>query len=286
MSKTSFERLVSGQRAWRGSWLAALLMFASAAVADYPLEIIELRSRLPEDVIPTLRPLAGPDGTVVGARHSLFIRAAPDRLADIRAALAMIDRPAQSLLVQVRQQQSNRDSGYDSSARIDAPVGRDGRVIIGRPTPHSGSGVRAWAGGRQGERNITQQVRTVDGHAAHIAVGRAEPLPYRDTHVDSDGLRVREGVVYGSTSTGFQVVPRVHGEQVTLEISVGGARRNPQGRFETADVQTRVTGRLGEWIAIGSVKGNERSTNSGLLNESQARRKSLTDVELRVVPID
>ncbi|MFY9975002.1 MAG: secretin N-terminal domain-containing protein, partial [Chromatiaceae bacterium] len=68
----------------------------AALAREYPLEIIELRSRLPEELIPILTPLAGPDGTVVGAQHALFVRAAPERLADIRRALAELDRPARS----------------------------------------------------------------------------------------------------------------------------------------------------------------------------------------------
>lgn len=74
--------------------LAAIwLLVAVPAWADYPLEIVKLRARVAEEIVPLVAPLAGPDGAVTGTGGTLVIRAAPGRVAEIRRALESIDRP-------------------------------------------------------------------------------------------------------------------------------------------------------------------------------------------------
>ena len=155
-ASTCKPRRIRVGRLLTGFWLAALLGpgpagFAPGALAaDYPLEILELRSRLPEELIPILAPLAGPDGTVVGAQHALFVRASPERLSDIRRALAELDRPARSLLIQVRQGSRAEAAGAGLGVRVDEPIGSGdtrGRVRVGPPGP-GGSQIVASAGQR------------------------------------------------------------------------------------------------------------------------------------------
>ncbi len=69
---------------------ALLAVFASAdpVCADYPIEVIELQAATLDEVVPVVRPLVGPDGTVTGMETSLVIKAAPERVAEIRELLA------------------------------------------------------------------------------------------------------------------------------------------------------------------------------------------------------
>ena len=48
--------------------------------AGYPLEIIEMKARSVEEMIPIIRPLVEPDGTVTGMQNQLIIRTSPERL--------------------------------------------------------------------------------------------------------------------------------------------------------------------------------------------------------------
>jgi len=279
----------SPRRPWRALiwvWLLPAL-WCGAQAGDYPLEVIELRARFPEDLIPTLRPLAGPDGTLVGANHSLFVRAAPARLADIRRALAVLDQPARNLLIQVRQSGSSASQGSAAGARIDQRVGGDGngRVRIGPPGP-AGSAVGAWAGQRSQQRDLTQEVRALDGQRAFIAIGEELPLPYRELAVGSGGAVVREGRAYRRAESGFYVVPRVLGDQVTLDISTRDTARGTRGTLETSAMQGRVQGRLGDWIPLGLSNTAQSSQGGGLLAYGTTRGDAEQRIELRVLPLD
>jgi len=282
------------RRLLKGFWLAALLGlgpagFAPGALAaDYPLEVLELRYRLPEELVPILTPLAGPGGTVIGARHALFVRASPERLSDIRRALAELDRPARSLVIQVRQGSHAEAAGAGLGVRIDEPIGSGdtrGRVRVGPPGA-GGSQVAASAGQRSERRDLTQEVRALDGHPAFIAVGREQALPYRELEVGPGGALLREGTAYRSAQSGFFVIPRVLEDRVTLEIETRSASPGRGGSIDTGSVRSRVEGRLGDWIPVGASSGSEELQGSGLSFRGQGRQTIQGQVELRVLPLD
>jgi hypothetical protein len=260
----------------------------AALAREYPLEIIELRSRLPEELIPILTPLAGPDGTVVGAQHALFVRAAPERLADIRRALAELDRPARSLLIQVRQGSTLDAAGGRVGARVDETWTSGearGRVRIGPPGP-GGSQVTASAGRGRARRDLTQEVRALDGHPAYISIGLEQPLPYRELEIRPGGAVVRQGREYWRAESGFTVIPRVIGDRVTLEIDTRSASPGAGGALETGALSSRVEGRIGDWIPIGASTDSGHTRSGGLLYGAQGSRETSGQVELRVLPLD
>jgi type II secretory pathway component GspD/PulD (secretin) len=54
------------------------------------LEVITLNYRNAEEVIPILKPLLAPEGTVTGLNNRLVVRTTPGNLAELKQVLAMI----------------------------------------------------------------------------------------------------------------------------------------------------------------------------------------------------
>ena len=73
-----------------------------AASSQNALEIIPLRHRTVDQVLPALRPLIEPGATLSGQGTQLIVRASPANLAEIRRALEAIDRPSRRLQISVR----------------------------------------------------------------------------------------------------------------------------------------------------------------------------------------
>src|SRR2546423_14805763 len=99
---------------------AVLMLLAAPASAQNALEIITLRHRTAEQVLPSLQPLLEPGGTLSGQGTQLFVRTSPANLDDLRLALTAIDQPARRLLISVRYDQ-DRDvaaAGIDAHGRI------------------------------------------------------------------------------------------------------------------------------------------------------------------------
>src|SRR5712691_12765567 len=66
------------------------------------LEIIPLRHRTVDQVLPALQPLVEPGGALTGQSGQIIVRASPANLAEIKRALEAIDRPLRRLQISVR----------------------------------------------------------------------------------------------------------------------------------------------------------------------------------------
>jgi type II secretory pathway component GspD/PulD (secretin) len=267
--------------------LAGLLVTAALA-AEYPLTILELKHRLPEALIPQLAPLAGPDGVVTGARDVLLVRAAPGRLADIRRALATLDRPARNLLVEVRSTTNSRRQEHGVRMRVDERIGEHGRVVIrsdGRPHAGQGTGIDMRAGSSARNRRVLQRLRVLDGHSARIRVGSIAAVPAREPGGTRAGTWRRNSVVGVDTGIGFVVTPRVMGGQVVVDIDQRAASWDGAA-VRGGDVSTRVSGPLGTWLPLGGTRRADGGQAQGIAGTGRTAAIDLSTLELRVTPAD
>lgn len=84
-------------------WVLGLLMLVTTSLlADYPVEIIELKGRSVQEMLPVIRPFISSDGAVTGMNNQLILRTSPESLRDIRAILDRVDTPPRLLLISVR----------------------------------------------------------------------------------------------------------------------------------------------------------------------------------------
>jgi hypothetical protein len=75
--------------------LAALLILVSGAWADWPLEIIPLKHQTVDQILPMLKPFAGPDSTVTGMNGQLVIKASPENPAQLKQIIRHFYRERQ-----------------------------------------------------------------------------------------------------------------------------------------------------------------------------------------------
>lgn len=251
------------------------------AAAQQELEIIPLQHRLVEEVLPALRPLLEPGATLSGMNNQLILRASAHNREEIRAALAAIDTPLRSLVIRVTQDRdvvaARRGAAVYGSAgsdgmRVVAPPAADGRggARIDLRRGDNVIGVEAAAGDRDLNQRSSQSVSVVDGGRAFINVGRSLPLPLRQVLLGPGGAVVSDSVVYRDLGQGFYAVPHVVGDRVTVEISPRSDRAGAGGSIDTQRLSTTVSGRLGEWIALGgSAQQSAGSDRRGLGSSSE-----------------
>ncbi|THF56553.1 hypothetical protein [Pseudothauera rhizosphaerae] len=271
--------------------LCALALFLPLAAAAEPaLEIIPLRHRPAEQVLPVLRPLLAPGGSLSGFNDKLFVRTNAANLAELRAALAGIDVPAARLLISVRQS-ADEYSGR-SQAEAHGRIGR-GRVQIEQESSgrhhHIGTGVVVELGGREraASSSAEQQVQTVDGGQAFIRAGVSLPVPLRRVWRRPDGAALSETVIWRDLGTGFNASPRVMGGRVSIEISPFDERPlAPDGTAEIRHLSTTVEGALGEWIPLGASTLQAADGERGLLSRGEQTSSGSNEVWLKVERLD
>lgn len=266
-----------------------LLLNCPAASADYPIEVIQLKSRPLEDILPVIRPLIGSDGTATGMGNSLVLKAAPGDVREIRKLLLEIDRPPRRLLITVNKQgdSARASSGYSASADIRAG---DGQISInspGYPVDETRARVRIHDSNRQRTRTAGQKVQALEGRPAFIASGSRIPVHNVERYVTNGHLHERHITRMHDASSGFYVVPRVSGEHVTLEIHQRDDRPGPyRGVINTQSTDTVVRGRLGEWISLGGIDTLSNSQHGGLGRSHRTQGSVVQQIEVRVECLD
>lgn len=275
------------------TYFIALLSLVAAVnlAAENVFEVIELRYRTAEEMLPVLRPLVEPEGTIGAAQNKLVVRASRERMRELRKLVAQLDTAPRQLLVSVRQDGSRNSTtrarglagkGKFGDVTVDVPPSTDPTLPgIGVASGDAAVEVRGGTRETQSGNSDDQQLRVMDGHEAVIYVGQA--IPYRSRSSGPGGI-VSETTQLREVLTGFVVRPRVQGEQVTLEISPQQENLTGErgGAISVSRLSTSISGRLGEWIDLGAVTQQANSQSSGNFSRSQTDSTSSRQVLVKV----
>jgi type II secretory pathway component GspD/PulD (secretin) len=271
---------------------------AGSAVAQTVVEVIQLRYRQADQVIPVLQPLLGREASISNFQNQLVIRATAAELAQIKGVLASIDTPPRRLLITVRQ--DSDVSGSRREAELSGSIGNDqARVTVPGSGSREGGNVilrdgddrlraRVVDSTQAGSERIGQTVQVLEGYTAFIRAGESRPVRNRQvvrSMVNGQWVdRVIETTDYRDATTGFNVRPRLQGDRVTLDIDPQRETFDDQrrGAVNVQRVATTVSGRLGEWISLGGI-GEERSDDrSGILSTRSVRSSDQRGVQVKV----
>ncbi|MCP4996803.1 MAG: hypothetical protein GY934_23970 [Gammaproteobacteria bacterium] len=259
------------------------LFICSVAWADYRIEIIDLKGRTADEIIPIIKPFIDPDGSITGTGYQLILRTSSNNVQEIKNILKQVDRPPRRLLIHVRQGAVADIDRMQLSAGINKPVGSNGQIIIGDPTPPDSTRVRINSTSTKGNLDNTHTVQALEGKAAFIATGVSIPV-----NSGSDTIQRQRYTQYQDVTSGFYVIPRINGEQVSLAITTRQDRPgNNRDRYGNRDIniqhaQTQVSGKLGEWIPIGGIERNGQTSQNSIIQRSSTKNRDDRGIALLV----
>ncbi len=238
--------------------LPAWLFLVTAACLAQSLEILQLRHRPAEQLLPVLQPLLAGGGTLSGSGFQLIVRTTPANLEQLRQVIASLDRAQRQLLISVRQD-------FGGVAR---GGGVGGQIVLAPGASAARGSVFERSGTAQD--NVSQQLRVQEGNQAYISSGESTLVQQRSVTRTVNGVIVTETALPRDFNTGFYVTPRVNGDTVFLEI---GAQRDTRadlgpGSANTNRVVSTISGRLGEWIELAGVNQSQSADTRGLLSRS------------------
>ena len=221
-------------------------------------ETITLRFRSAEEIIPLVKPLLGGDAVLTGQGSRLVLAAPDNRRADIKEAITSFDIPLRKLQVTVR---------------FDDPNGADDQAVVSSRS--------------RGNEPIEQRVQVQEGQRAFFHLTQSQ-VPKNMAVMARGVLLVQNPQPGGAAGSGIEVLPRVVGDNVSMEfysqrtLVNGVVNKNQQ----TQRIGGTVSARLGEWIeAGGSVLGSAAAARSNTASTLDLRNTE-RGLYMRVDEID
>lgn len=258
---------------------AILLLWVNAALGDYPIEIIPLKHQTVEQMLPMLRSFVSDGGTVTGMNGQLVIKTAPENLAQLRQIVEKFDRSPRQLRITVQQGDTGSAFRRGIGVNFTIPIGDLGSAGVGRPE-EDGLNVRMQDRSKTWRTDADRYLRATEGIPAFIQTGYSVPIT--TGYTDAWG-RYRRERNYHDVSSGFHVTPWINGDRVTLEISPHrGQLTNRPGIYRIQQINTRITGKLGEWIAIGGADVQTQGGHEGLSGYARTITTSRQPVSVKV----
>lgn len=264
--------------------LLATLMLGLSLPLSAATEVIALNYRSADEVLPVVRSVLADEGRVSPYGNQLIVNAAPEKISEIRQLLEQLDTRPRRLLISVASSDANyqSDRGYRADGSI--AVG-DARVQIGRGEVNGHDQVRIIRRSTDSRGGGTQQVQASEGYPALIQVGQSVPIA--STSRDAYG-QVYRNTEYRNVTQGFYVTASLTGEIVHISISSNRDRLNHDqpGVIDVQSTDTRVSGRLGEWISIGAVNQQNQAEQRDVLQHRSTQGRDDMTLRVKVEVVD
>ncbi|WJW74405.1 hypothetical protein QVG61_07720 [Thiohalobacter sp. IOR34] len=254
--------------------LCLLWLLAGTLAAAGRMELIELKQRTAEELIPVLEPLLQEGEAVSGQGYRLVLQADETRLQELKRLVERLDRAAVRLRFTVRR-------GSVADLREDELRGSGGIQVENGDT-EAALRARLYGTRRREAADSHFTVTGLAGSPVYIASRLSIPVVVTTRRQLDDHTWVTDSVEYEDSYSGFYALAEVRGDQVLVSISPQREAFGSGGIREGQAIHTRLRGRLGEWLEIGGM-GEARQEESGrLLGRTRSRTEQQNRLWLKV----
>jgi type II secretory pathway component GspD/PulD (secretin) len=271
--------------------IISLFGASTALASQMELEVIELRHRPAQELVPILKPFVTKGGSITGTDYKLIVRSTPQNIDELRKLLNDLDTALRQMKIYVSTDyeaiSAEREiavQGRIASDPIDIKSDENGKSIVidsGREVEGGASSVKLHSSRSISREPSAQTIRVTEGQWANIQTGQAVPVTEQTTNPDGTITRT---IRYHTVSSGFQVRPQISGDQVLLFIRPQRAsiNRSGDGQYDVSGLQTTVKAKLGEWVELGGTMQQMQSRSTGIASSGQASGQQYQQVFVKI----
>jgi hypothetical protein len=297
--------------------LTALLTLAGVSAEE--ARIIHLKYRPAGEIIPLIRPLLGPEDALSGMDYRLIVRTSDRNLKEIERLLAQLDVAPRRLRITVEQRVADDRDTTAHSVEGEVRIGDKARIKLPEKSPDNRGLVvqkdnlrlRTDQRATAGRNETTQTVMALDGQRASIRIGQSVPHVKEILALGRGQVLIAQDIELQDVTTGFDVLPRVRGDRVLMEITPRlSTLRDPATGLADLDadhlwsapcgraahVQIRsgricqdfqeltitVEVKLGEWIDLGAILGHRNEIDRAILESATTESGERRTIRLKI----
>lgn len=258
-----------------------LILLSCWVQAEIEFKIITLQYSFASDLLPTIEPLVGADGTATGMRNQLILRASPERMREIESIVARLDvvKVNRKITVNNSNQSRTLQNRIEASGQV-----KKGNVTIGndRYAKSNSGNIDITSKRSNTQQNSSQFLNVLDGERAFIQVGQSIPFTQEWITIARRYTQINRITDWQDISTGFAVRPRTIGNQVELEITPRIAQQNSQGFIDFEELSTIMRVSLGEWVDIGGTMQSHDDVSRKILGFQNTASQQQSSLMIKV----
>lgn len=272
--------------------VALIAMLAPAGASAEEARVIQLKHRPAGEIIPLIRPLLGPEDALSGTDYRLIVRTSDRNMQDIERLLAQLDVAQRQLRITVEQRVVDDRDTTTHSVEGEVKIGDKARIQLPEKSPDKRGlvvqkdNLRFRTGQRStaGRNAASQTVMTLDGQRASIRIGQSVPHVKKILAIGGRQVLIAQGIELQDVTTGFDVLPRVHGDRVRMEITprLSTLRDPATGLADFQELSTTVEVRLGEWINLGTILDHRNEIDRAILESAATESGERRTIRLKI----
>ena len=270
--------------------LTALLTLAGVSAQE--MRVIQLKHRPAGEIIPLIRPLLGPEDALSGMDYRLIVRTSDRNLKEIERLLAQLDVAPRQLRITVEQRVANDRDTASHSVEGEVRIGDKARIKLPEKSPDDRGLVvqkdnlrlRTDQRTTAGRNETTQTVMALEGQRASIRIGQSVPHVKKILALGRGQVLIAQGIELQDVTTGFDVLPRVSGDRVRMEITprLSTLRDPATGLTNYQELATTVEAKLGEWIDLGTILGHRNEIDRAILESATTDSGERRTIRLKI----
>jgi len=258
--------------------LFAVFFSTFCLASELVMKVIPINYRSTPELQQLLSPLLEDSERIIANRSTLIIKATASRQLEIRRLIKQLDTQPSNLSITVIQSKTKSAAILNASANINLAITRN------RNFKESGRIRGRYANTEDFSNTDSQQkIQTLDGKPAYIKTGQTHPIQSTRIYNPTYGFPIiSSNTQLIEASTGFQVIPRLSGRQVILDISPWSDKMNKDGTLSSQSGHSTIRVKLGEWVEIGGIEQQSQRSSSGVLSHAYSTKNNSMRILIKV----
>ena len=227
------------------------------------LEIINLNHRPAKELIPILKPLLDKNGSISGEKYVLFIRTSYKNFIQIKEALVTLDADFRQLRINIMQESAATMKQYGFNITKENKK-TNAKVYT---TQHSASNPKQ------------QTIQVTEGQWATLQTGMSIPSISRSKNPNGT---ITESIQYKTIMSRLKIHPLINGDKINIKIKSFTGSKDAINSGSIQGINTSVTGKLGEWIALGGITSAKDSSKTGFTFSTNRTSESTRQLFIKI----
>ena len=277
--------------------LSLIFFWCNYCLAQQHITTLELQNTQPNLLLPAIKAQLAPNSSVSVYKNKLILNVTDSELKIIHQLINKLDAPGRQLLISIkksdslnsRQKQGEVSFTRGSNPKIQLssnPEIKNNRLssnissnISSNMRADTKTTVTVTQQSISQSENSKQSIRATEGSPVRISTGNTLIVSNKQNHPNNRPTYSQELI---DANTGFFATAWVNGNSVTVKIDQQQQKFVDSKTISSQQLQTQVSGKLGEWIAVGSIGEHSNTFNRQLNKVNNYRQQDAALVYLKV----